>query len=202
MADVLAVDREDFVAQWCDPVATDRCMRGDIPSAAERILECCCLLGSEPTPDAVDSAVQVYFDHGWKNLVPREGVMDTLSHLKAGGYRLGLMSDCSWETPALWPRTPFAPLFDSALFSCTSGVRKPDPRFYMMTCDRLQVEPHSCLYVGDSVTELEGAIGLGMSPVLMCAPQDREAMMRYEKVRNWRGPVIQHLPELLTFLEP
>ena len=55
-------------------------------------------------------------------LTPRGDAVDTLSELKASGYRVGLISNCSEEISSLWPATPFARLMDASVLSCDLGA--------------------------------------------------------------------------------
>jgi putative hydrolase of the HAD superfamily len=99
---------------------------------------------------------------------PRPGALAVLAALRGRGLRLGVLSDCSSETCRAWPRTPYAPLIDAAVFSWQEGYRKPDPRLYATVSARLGVPPARCLYVGDGGSrELRGARAAGMTPVLV-----------------------------------
>ena len=89
---------------------------------------------------------------------PRTGSLEVLASLKSKEYKIGLISDCTAETPLAWQNTPFAPFFDATVFSCRAGIKKPDPRIYEMATTRLGVGPQYCLYIGDgSSRELSGA---------------------------------------------
>ena len=54
------------------------------------------------------------------------------------------------------------PLFDAILESSKAGVRKPDPRIYLMMCDLLAVRPEACVYLDDLGVNCKPAAGLGM----------------------------------------
>ena len=41
------------------------------------------------------------------------------------------------------------PLFDAIIESSKAGVRKPDPRIYLMMCELLAVKPATCVYLDD-----------------------------------------------------
>jgi putative hydrolase of the HAD superfamily len=51
-------------------------------------------------------------------LQPRRDALFVLDQLRSREFRLGLVSDCSAEVPAMWPHLPFAPYFDALVFSC------------------------------------------------------------------------------------
>ena len=53
-------------------------------------------------------------------------------------------------------------LFDEVLESRVLGVRKPDPRFYQLACERLGVQPEECVFLDDLGVNLKPARALGM----------------------------------------
>ncbi len=115
--------------------------------------------------------------------------------------KLGLMSDTDFDEIASWQESPLAPLFDVALFSCYEGVAKPEPAFYRLTTQRLDVDPMRCIYAGDGARdEHVGAREMGMSPVLVTwslessAPECILALaQRCDAVVRYPGDVIELL---------
>jgi putative hydrolase of the HAD superfamily len=125
-----------------------------------------------------------------QGLVPVTGALETISELRARGFRIGLITVCTDDVPALWPETPFHGIFDAEVFSCSVGLRKPDPRIYLLACEQLDVEPGEALFVGDGANdELAGAERVGMTAVLV----EREG-----EEQEWTGRRIRSLPELLS----
>lgn len=57
------------------------------------------------------------------------------------------------------------PLFDAVIESSKAGVRKPDPRIYLMMCEQLGVEPGRCVYLDDLGINCKPAAGLGMRAI-------------------------------------
>ena len=57
------------------------------------------------------------------------------------------------------------PLFDAIIESSKAGVRKPDPRIYLMMCDLLAVQPEACVYLDDLGINCKPAAGLGMKAI-------------------------------------
>jgi putative hydrolase of the HAD superfamily len=127
-------------------------------------------------------------------LVPRPDALPTLDELRRRGHLLGMISVCTQDVPQVWDDTPLGGKFDATVFSCDVGVSKPDPRIYEIACERLEVEPADCLFVGDGANdELPGAERAGMTAVQLRAPgetltPDGEA---------WRGATIEHLSEVV-----
>ena len=132
-------------------------------------------------------------------LVPRDGVLPTLTELRRRGLRLGMVSACTEEVPAVWPETPFAGLFDVEVFSAICGHMKPDPEIFLLAAEGLGVEPGECLYVGDGANdELAGAERVGMRSVLVGHP-GKEPF--WADARDWTGERIESIPEVLELVE-
>ncbi len=61
-----------------------------------------------------------------------------------------------------------AAFFDEVLISGEEGIGKPDPAILRRACDRLGVEPHEAIYVGNSrVRDIAAARAAGMHSVLV-----------------------------------
>ena len=135
-------------------------------------------------------------------MVPTEETLATLTQLRNDGYQIGLVSDCTAEVPTLWSAMPLAPLIDHPVFSCREGITKPDPRIYLLACDRLGVSPEQCLYVGDgSSQELTGASAVGMRAVMVgSAPVEFAGVDRTDAL-NWGGERIAALREVTSIIQ-
>ena len=57
------------------------------------------------------------------------------------------------------------PLFDAIIESSKAGVRKPDPKIYLMMCAQLDVKPEACIYLDDLGINCKPAAGLGMKAI-------------------------------------
>jgi putative hydrolase of the HAD superfamily len=57
------------------------------------------------------------------------------------------------------------PLFDAIIESSKAGVRKPDPKIYLMMCELLGVEPGACVYLDDLGINCKPAAQLGMTAI-------------------------------------
>ena len=148
--------------------------------------------------DVMRQAAEHRLDYTRVCLAPREGAVETLRALRAGGLKTGLLTDCSSEVPRLWSETAFAKLFDATTFSHDAGLKKPDPRIYHLTLDRLGVPPSECLYVGDgSSHELHGAAQVGLTPVqIRVAYEEHDDTYRLDD-QEWHGPCVGALVDVL-----
>nr|MEA2798933.1 putative hydrolase of the superfamily [Phenylobacterium sp.] len=57
------------------------------------------------------------------------------------------------------------PLFDAIIESSKAGVRKPDPKIYLMMCELLAVAPEACVYLDDLGINCKPAAQLGMRAI-------------------------------------
>ncbi|MCC7268356.1 MAG: HAD-IA family hydrolase [Caulobacteraceae bacterium] len=55
--------------------------------------------------------------------------------------------------------------FDAIIESSKAGVRKPDPKIYLMMCELLGVAPASCVYLDDLGINCKPAAQLGMRAI-------------------------------------
>ncbi len=56
-------------------------------------------------------------------------------------------------------------MFDALIESSKAGVRKPDPRIYLMMCELLQAPPEACVYLDDLGVNCKPAAQLGMRAI-------------------------------------
>ena len=197
MALVLGTPVESFMDVWFDTF-TMRCV-GDIKTTTENITYICNRLNIFPNSRQLEAAATIRFNYTQKSLVPKNSVIDTLVSIKKQGHKLGLISDCSSEVPLIWKETLFSTLFDTTIFSCEAGIKKPDVGIYRLACEKLAVSPSQCLYVGDGGSnELSGAQSAGMVPLLICDPNEFDA--HRIDAHSWSGNIIERMAEVLDSL--
>ena len=156
--------------------------------------------GTDPSEAALAQSCDARVRAQNAMFVFRDDAPAALQALKDQGFRLGLLSDCTSELPVAWPHLAVAPYFDTAVFSCDEGVKKPDPAFFQLVCDRLGVAPGDCLYVGDGGSrELTGAAAVGMTPVMLRA-DDWHGNSAHDREDDWSGPEIASFTELIGFI--
>jgi len=147
----------------------------------------------------IEQATQIRLNYSKRTLVPRNDAITTLKQLKKLGFKIGLISDCTYEIPLIWEETSLSQHFDSVIFSCNVGIKKPDPKIYHLACRALKVKPKNCLYIGDgSSRELSGALRVGMFPILIRSPSEKDSVRIDEE--NWDGPRIKSLSEILIYI--
>jgi putative hydrolase of the HAD superfamily len=62
-------------------------------------------------------------------------------------------------------------LFDVVIESSRLGVRKPEPRFFELTCAQLGIEPRQAVYLDDLGPNLKPARAMGMRTIKVEDPQ-------------------------------
>lgn len=164
MLATLGVPEAMFGPVWRE--GRDRRMSGHGGSLAQQLEEALAALGANAPAAQLEefaardiaallSAVGVY-----------PGVRDTLTELRWRGYRLALLSNCSYTGELVLDHLSFWSLFDAVVLSHLVGVLKPDPAIYLEACRTLGLAPHQCAFVGDGgFSELDAAHGLEMLTV-------------------------------------
>ena len=71
-------------------------------------------------------------------------------------------------------------LFDVVVQSALVGVRKPDPRFYLLACTELDVAPSAAVFLDDLGVNLKPARALGMQTIKVVDPT--EALIELEAI--------------------
>ena len=200
MAVVLLVPSDDFVTSW--HATFDERMTGIFESYQACIRHICQQLGVDAQDNQIELAASIRFDMTKQEVKSlRDGAKEVLLHLKANGYKTGLISDCSKETTIILRDTPLYSLIDVTVFSCSAGIRKPDPRIYRIAVEGLSVNPQECIYIADGMgQELTRASELGMYAIQIRVPGKDDH--NYDTYReNWDGPVISSLKDVLTLVK-
>jgi putative hydrolase of the HAD superfamily len=119
-------------------------------------------------------------------------VEPTLSGLRAKGLKLGLVSNgFKKDLDHILGELGLERWFDAVVCIESCNCAKPDKEIFLYALDKLGVEPHEAVFVGDSVEQdYEGAFGVGIRPFLI----DREGKhpSHFNKIAS--------LTELLTII--
>jgi len=81
-------------------------------------------------------------------------------------YKLGLLSN-AYPGTREWMQKyhTFLDLFEISFFSAEAGMRKPEPEFFRLILDAMQVVPQKTLFVDDFPENIAGAQQMGMQTV-------------------------------------
>ena len=103
--------------------------------------------------------------HLWCGVAP--GTHDALRRL-GRSFRLGVVSNSDGRVEAALEAAGLLDCFEVVVDSGLLGVEKPDPAIFHAALERLRVEPHEALYVGDLYhVDVVGARAAGMDAVLL-----------------------------------
>jgi putative hydrolase of the HAD superfamily len=119
------------------------------------------------------SHVQIYQD-----------VEFTLSQLRAKSLKLGLVSNgFKKDLDYILGKYELEKWFDAVVHIDSCNCAKPNKEIFLYALEKLGVEPHEAIFVGDSVEyDYEGALNVGIKPLLI----DREGKIpsRYNKIAS------------------
>jgi putative hydrolase of the HAD superfamily len=139
-----------------------RLERGDITEVAflDRLAEGLePLLGHRPE---LHRFKEIYFEA----LDPNEPMIELMRELKGEGYRMAMLTNNVREWEPLWrSMLPVDEIFEAVVDSGFVGVRKPEPRIYEMTLERIGLPGEVCLFVDDLAHNCDGAREAGMTAV-------------------------------------
>ena len=201
MAAALAVPYEQFMQFW-GQTAKMRII-GAFETVEANIQYVCAAMKVGPRPEQIEKAVEIRMKYIRQALCPKPDAINIPSELRNQGHKVGLLSNCSIEIPILWQETAFADLFHATVFSSREHLKKPDIRIYHLACDRLGTMPASCLYIADGEDhELKAAASVGLHPVLIRMSSQKNRGELHQEARDWQGPSIDSLKEVLQLVGP
>jgi len=94
--------------------------------------------------------------------------LPTLKALRSQGYRIGLVSNWSWNLVSLCERLALAPYFEHIVASSHVGAAKPHPKIFQFALNQFLVAPYQAVYVGnDPIADIAGATAVGIHTILI-----------------------------------
>jgi HAD superfamily hydrolase (TIGR01509 family) len=89
-------------------------------------------------------------DLGVDEIAKNTVLLDYIRELRGKSYDIGLLSNIAtpWITDSFLTADE-QELFDEMILSFEVGITKPDPRIFMLACERLRVGPHEAVLVDD-----------------------------------------------------
>jgi len=104
---------------------------------------------------------------------PHPEMLEAIRRIRAASVPTAALTN-NWRTDdgaAMGERSPeLAALFDVVVESAREGLRKPDPRIYELTCERLGVPPSEAVSLDDLGVNLKSARALGMATIKVVDP--------------------------------
>lgn len=80
-------------------------------------------------------------------------------------YKLAVINNGNAIAKRYWDKKFGFKEFDTFVNSAIQGVKKPNPKIYLITCNKLKVEPNECLFMDDTLENIKTAKKLGMATI-------------------------------------
>jgi putative hydrolase of the HAD superfamily len=102
----------------------------------------------------------------FESLHPNQRMIDYMRELGQRGYKLAICTNNVREWEQLWrAKLPVDEIFDVVVDSAFVGARKPEPRIYQITLERLDVPAKAALLLDDIELNCTAARDLGLHAV-------------------------------------
>lgn len=138
---------------------------------------CAALIAVHPHYDAEIRAWQERWDEMFSGPIAETEAAIQALHVR-GVPQFGL-SNISHETMhATMAMSPAFQRLSGVVASGLEGVMKPDPAIFRLCCERFSLEPGDFLFVDDSLSNIETAVGLGFDTHHFTDPADLAPALR------------------------
>jgi putative hydrolase of the HAD superfamily len=198
IAERAGVAEEAMAARWRD--SAEQRMLGTLGSLEEQIGAMLRQLGRPAEPARLAELAEIDI-RAWQAAVQLyPDAIPALEALKARGYRLGVLSNCSNQAGYVIERAGLDHLFDALTLSFRLQLAKPQPEIYHAACDALGVAPTEAVFVADGAFgELDAARALGIVAVLI---EQRHQSRAYGASQHWdhRVASLAEVPPLVERL--
>jgi 2-haloacid dehalogenase len=124
--------------------------------------------------------IQAY-DTYWEDSITEvyHGTAEIAQKLKQAGWPLYMLSNFSAEKfPLMLKRYNFLQLFDDIIISGEHKLIKPDPAIFHLTLNRIQRQAGECLFIDDSLPNIETARNLGFQTIHFQSPEQLSQELR------------------------
>lgn len=113
--------------------------------------------------DKIESAIwEIY-----RRKTPFDYADKWMSHLKEQGYRIYLLSNYGRTAFNMSkPQFTFLKYVDGGVISYQVEITKPDPRIYMILCQKYGISPNEAVFIDDNKDNISAAKELGFNVVL------------------------------------
>ena len=105
-------------------------------------------------------------------VVVRPRMVEAVRRLRAHGIRTAALTNNWLMEEKDEEREDLKSRFDAFIESCRTGLRKPDPRIYELTCETLGVLPGETAFLDDIGANLKAAARLGMLTIKVTDPDE------------------------------
>lgn len=122
------------------------------------------------------SLIALYYGQ-WEVML-KSDIPGTVSLLYRLKEKYGIYGLTNWSAETIkiaYARYPFFKDFDGIVVSAEEKVTKPDPRIYQILLERYHLTAESCLFIDDSLRNVEAARMMGMIAIHFIDPEQLEA---------------------------
>ncbi|MFL5783892.1 MAG: HAD family hydrolase [Bacteriovoracaceae bacterium] len=128
------------------------------------------IIFDDPTDEEIaaygEEKESMYREAYYDDLAPHTGLLDFLSALKRGRYKIALATSAPTENVDwVLDNLQLRPYFDVIVDGTEVDNGKPDPEIYLTVCTKLEVDPQYCVVFEDSLAGLESAKEAGCCQV-------------------------------------
>ncbi len=123
---------------------------------------------SEELSERLGSQVELagFGERYFRHLQPNDRLIEYMRGLRERGYKLAICTNNVREWEQRWrAMLPVDEIFDVVVDSAFVGSRKPEPRIYEITLERLGTAPAATLFVDDVEINCQAARELGMTAI-------------------------------------
>lgn len=140
-------------------------------------------LGIPPAHEFIEKMRTIYFECFPQT--EKRGAREVLREL-SGRYKLAAVSNSMSLAPRRFlEKANFARYFEVIAVSGEIGYRKPHPKIFEYTLEKLGVRPNEAVHVGDSIEEdVSGAKNVGMRTVLISDKKVEKARIGPDLIVN------------------
>jgi putative hydrolase of the HAD superfamily len=125
---ILGLDFEFCHRLWID--SYDRRISGEFGAMTEYFAWFGEQAGVAISSEACTAAALAYAQFARRNIQPLPGVVETLAAIDSCGLQLGLLTNCTPDTAAIFPNTAMGRYFTATVFSSIAKTVKPSPASY------------------------------------------------------------------------
>jgi HAD superfamily hydrolase (TIGR01509 family) len=155
------------VADQLPPELAEDWARRDLDPVLHREVYLASLAASDLglTPAEAEAAYERIPDpDSWR---PYPDTRAALLRLRDKGIPVAVVSNIPWDIRSVFRRHDAEGLVDEFVLSYVEGVMKPDPKIFLVACQRIGVAPADALMVGDSPEADGGAAGVGIRTAIV-----------------------------------
>jgi HAD superfamily hydrolase (TIGR01509 family) len=117
------------------------------------------------TPAEAEAAYERIPDpDSWR---PYPDTRAALARLRNKGIPVAVVSNIPWDIRGVFRRHGTEDLVDEFVLSYVEGVMKPDPKIFLVACQRIGVAPADALMIGDSPEADGGATAVGIRTAIV-----------------------------------